>query len=118
MFPLYQYINCSCQCGKCGIITEHQFGTFKRQRGYTYTNIRGKDKVLGEVGILNTEQAIVQIKNTFVNISISFLFLLLPSVYSESVSIGIVSGKNAGLYGICINGIGGGKNDSGVFPSG
>jgi transposase len=33
-------------------ITEHQFGTLKRQRGYTHTNIRGKDKVLGEVGIL------------------------------------------------------------------
>lgn len=33
-------------------ITEHQFGTLKRQRGYTHTNIRGKDNVLGEVGIL------------------------------------------------------------------
>jgi hypothetical protein len=33
-------------------ITEHQFGTLKRQRGYTHTNIRGKDRVLGEVGIL------------------------------------------------------------------
>jgi hypothetical protein len=33
-------------------ITEHQFGTLKPQRGYTHTNIRGKDRVLGEVGIL------------------------------------------------------------------
>ena len=33
-------------------ITEHPFGTLKRQRGYTYTNLRGKEKVLGEVGIL------------------------------------------------------------------
>jgi len=33
-------------------ITEHQFGTLKRQRGYTYTNLRGKEKVLGEVGLL------------------------------------------------------------------
>jgi len=33
-------------------ITEHQFGTLKRQRGFTHTNVRGKDNVLGEVGIL------------------------------------------------------------------
>ena len=33
-------------------ITEHQFGTLKRQCGFTHTNIRGKDNVLGEVGIL------------------------------------------------------------------
>ena len=32
-------------------ITEHQFGTLKRQRGFTHTNIRGKDNVLGEIGI-------------------------------------------------------------------
>jgi hypothetical protein len=34
------------------------------------------------------EQTIVQIKNAFVNISISFLFLLLPSVYADSISMG------------------------------
>ena len=28
------------------------FGTLKRQRGYTHTNVRGKDKVLGEVGLM------------------------------------------------------------------
>jgi len=33
-------------------ITEHPFGTLKRQRGFTHTNVRGKDNVLGEVGIL------------------------------------------------------------------
>jgi hypothetical protein len=33
-------------------ITEHQFGTLKRQRGFTHTNVQGKDNVLGEVGIL------------------------------------------------------------------
>src|SRR4030043_1401472 len=33
-------------------ITEHPFGTLKRQRGYTHTNLRGKEKVLGEVGLL------------------------------------------------------------------
>src|SRR4030043_2491626 len=33
-------------------ITEHQFGTLKRQRGYTHTNLRGKEKVLGEIGLL------------------------------------------------------------------
>lgn len=35
-------------------ITEHQFGTLKRQRGYTHTNVRGKEKVLGEVGLMFT----------------------------------------------------------------
>ena len=33
-------------------ITEHPFGTLKRQRGFTHTLIRGKEKVLGEVGLL------------------------------------------------------------------
>jgi len=32
-------------------ITEHQFGTLKRQRGFTYTIMKGKEKVLGEVGL-------------------------------------------------------------------
>lgn len=33
-------------------ITEHMFGTLKRQRGFTHTNVRGKDKVLGEAGLM------------------------------------------------------------------
>jgi hypothetical protein len=33
-------------------ITEHQFGTFKRQRGFTHTIVRGKEKVMGEVGLM------------------------------------------------------------------
>ncbi len=33
-------------------ITEYQFGTLKRQRGFTYTLLKGKEKVLGEVGIM------------------------------------------------------------------
>jgi transposase len=33
-------------------ITEHQFGTLKRQRGFTHTNVRGKEKVMGEVGLM------------------------------------------------------------------
>lgn len=32
-------------------IIEHQFGSLKRQRGFTYTVMKGKDKVLGEVSI-------------------------------------------------------------------
>lgn len=32
-------------------IIEHQFGTLKRQRGFTYTLMRGKEKVLGEVSL-------------------------------------------------------------------
>jgi len=35
-------------------ITEHQFGTLKRQRGFTHTNVRGKEKVLGEIGLMFT----------------------------------------------------------------
>jgi hypothetical protein len=33
-------------------ITEHIFGTLKRQRGFTHTLVRGKDNVLGEVGLM------------------------------------------------------------------
>ena len=33
-------------------IIEHVFGTQKRQRGFTHTLVRGKDKVLGEVGLM------------------------------------------------------------------
>lgn len=33
-------------------IAEHMYGTLKRQRGFTHTNVRGKDKVLGEVGLM------------------------------------------------------------------
>ncbi|MGF7141336.1 transposase [Roseimarinus sediminis] len=32
-------------------VTEHQFGTLKRQRGFTFTLMKGKEKVLGEVGL-------------------------------------------------------------------
>lgn len=33
-------------------VTEHQFGTLKRQRGFTYALVRKKDNVLGEVGLM------------------------------------------------------------------
>jgi hypothetical protein len=33
-------------------ITEHMFGTLKRQRGFTHVLVRGKKKVLGEVGLM------------------------------------------------------------------
>jgi len=33
-------------------ITEHMFGTLKRQRGFTFTLVRGKENVLGEVGLM------------------------------------------------------------------
>ncbi len=33
-------------------ITEHQFGTLKRQRGFTFTLVWGKEKVLGEVRLM------------------------------------------------------------------
>jgi len=35
-------------------ITEHMFGTMKRHMGYTHTNMRGKEKILGEVGLMFT----------------------------------------------------------------
>ena len=33
-------------------ITEHQFGTLKRQWGFTFTLMKGKDNVLSEVNIM------------------------------------------------------------------
>jgi Transposase and inactivated derivatives len=33
-------------------IIEHIFGTLKRQRGFTYTMVKGKENVLGEVGLM------------------------------------------------------------------
>jgi len=33
-------------------ITEHMFGTLKRQRGFTFALVRKKDNVLGEVGLM------------------------------------------------------------------
>ena len=33
-------------------ITEHPFGTLKRQRGFTHSLVRKKEKVLGEVGLM------------------------------------------------------------------
>jgi len=33
-------------------IAEHPFGTLKRQRGFTHTLVRGKEKVMGEVGLM------------------------------------------------------------------
>jgi hypothetical protein len=33
-------------------IIEHVFGTLKRQRGFTYTLVKTKEKVLGEVGLM------------------------------------------------------------------
>ncbi len=33
-------------------VTEHPFGTLKRQRGFTHTLVRKKDNVLGEVGLM------------------------------------------------------------------
>jgi transposase len=41
-------------------ITEHPFGTMKRQMGYTHTNIRGKPKVMGEIGIMFTVYNLVR----------------------------------------------------------
>ncbi len=35
-------------------ITEHMFGTMKRQMGFTHTLVRGKPKVLGEVSLMFT----------------------------------------------------------------
>jgi hypothetical protein len=35
-------------------IIEHVFGTLKRQRGFTHVLVKGKEKVLGEVGLMFT----------------------------------------------------------------
>lgn len=44
-------------------ITEHQFGTLKRQMGYDHTNVRGKPKVMGELGLLFTVYNLVRCVN-------------------------------------------------------
>jgi len=41
-------------------ITEHQFGTLKRQMGFTYTLVRGKPKVMGEIGLMFTVYNLVR----------------------------------------------------------
>lgn len=41
-------------------ITEHMFGTMKRQMGFTHTLVRGKNKVLGEVGLIFTVYNLVR----------------------------------------------------------
>jgi transposase len=33
-------------------IAEHMYGTLKRQRGFTHTNVRGKVNVIGEIGLM------------------------------------------------------------------
>ena len=38
--------------GICKQVTEHMFGTLKRQRGFTHALMRRKDNVLGEVGLM------------------------------------------------------------------
>jgi transposase len=41
-------------------ITEHQFGTMKRQMGFTFTLVRGKPKVLAEVALIFTVYNLVR----------------------------------------------------------
>lgn len=44
-------------------ITEHQFGTLKRHLGYDHTNLRGKPKLMGELGVLFTIYNLVRCVN-------------------------------------------------------
>jgi transposase len=46
-------------------IAEHQFGTLKRQMGYDHTNIRGKPKLMGELGLLFTVYNLVRCIHIF-----------------------------------------------------
>jgi len=79
-------------------ITEHPFGTLKRQRGFTFTLMKGKTKVLGEVGlefigynltrcatILGLAELCKALKkcclNVFTCVFWSFLSLFEPSVF-------------------------------------
>jgi len=41
-------------------ITEHMFGTMKRQMGFTHALVRGKEKVMGEVGLVFTVYNLVR----------------------------------------------------------
>ena len=44
-------------------IAEHMFGTFKRQRGFTYTLMKGKENVLSEVRLVFLTYNIGRIAN-------------------------------------------------------
>jgi len=46
-------------------ITEHQFGTIKRHLGYDHTNLRGKPKLMGELGLLFTVYNLVRCTRIF-----------------------------------------------------
>ena len=95
-------------------ITEHPFGTLKRQRGFTFTLMKGKEKVLGEVGlefigynlsrcasIMGIEKLIKALKEClFVLFRIAFyLFLsLFDQVnFSQMVITKIYCSKNQGF---------------------
>ena len=82
-------------------ITEHQFGTLKRQRGFTHTNLRGKVKVLGEVGLMFTgydltrcvsilgfEKLIKLLKNSFLPAFFGLIWLILCP-FNEFLLFGI-----------------------------
>jgi len=65
-------------------ITEHMFGTLKRQRGFTHALVRGKTKVLGEVGLmfigynLTRCATIIGIKNLIKALRECCLYILKP----------------------------------------
>ena len=46
-------------------IIEHQFGTLKRQWGFTYVLMRGKEQVLGEASLAMLTYNLVRLMNIF-----------------------------------------------------
>ncbi|MQY78777.1 MAG: IS1182 family transposase [Bacteroidetes bacterium] len=74
-------------------VTEHMFGTLKRQRGFTHTLVRGKEKVLGEVGlmfigynlgrcisIIGTENLIKMLRESVMSVFLSLIRLILSNL--------------------------------------
>ena len=76
-------------------IIEHQFGSLKRQRGFTHTLLKGKEKVLGEVSLafisynLGRAMSILGVKGIIERINrskISFFYFFTTTATNKSLT--------------------------------
>jgi len=82
-------------------IIEHIFGTLKRQRGFTHALVKGKEKVLGEVGLmfigynLSRCVSILGVDNLIKTLKYSALLIILPpnSLFLSPMRIPISQNK-------------------------
>ena len=97
-------------------ITEHQFGTLKRQWGFTYTLMKGKQHVLSEVNLMmmcyNLRRLmsifdIDELKTRLKSLVLDFLrkYALIGSILSNLNYYQTISGGNKSLNLILANGL-------------